>query len=59
MKPAYKEKALNHFEGIENRLNTIQEMLEGKRPSNQSDAIKLANEIQYLLNLSKNIVELS
>jgi hypothetical protein len=59
MKPAYKEKALNHIEGIENRLNTIQEMLEGKRPSNQSDAIKLANEIQYLLNLSKNIVELS
>lgn len=59
MKPAYKEKALNHFDGIENRLNTIQEMLEGKRPSNQSDAIKLANEIQYLLNLSKNIVELS
>lgn len=59
MKVAYKEKALLHIEGIESRLNTIQEMLEGKRPSNQTDAIKLAKEIQYLLNLSKNIVELS
>ena len=59
MKPAYKEKALNHIEGIESRLIKIQEMLEGKRPSNQSDAIKLAKEITYLLNLAKNIVELS
>ena len=59
MKPAYKEKALNHIEGIENRLNTIQEMLEGKRPSNQADAIKLGKEIQYLLNLTKGIVEIS
>lgn len=59
MKPAYKEKTLNHIEGMESRLTTIQEMLEGKRPSNQSDAIKLAKEIQYLLNLSKGIVELS
>lgn len=53
MKPAYKEKALNHIEGIESRLIKIQEMLEGKRPSNQSDAIKLGKEITYLLNLAK------
>lgn len=59
MKPAYKEKTLNNIDGIENRLNTIQEMLEGKRPSNQGDAIKLAKEIQYLLNLTKGIVEIS
>ena len=59
MKPAHKEKALNHIEGIESRLIKIQEMLEGKRPSNQSDAIKLGKEITYLLNLAKNIVELS
>ena len=59
MKPAYKEKALNHIEGIESRLATVQEMLEGKRPSNQADAIKLGKEIQYLLDLAKNIVELS
>jgi hypothetical protein len=59
MKPAYKEKALNHFDGIESRLATVQEMLEGKRPPNQAYAVKLAKEIQYLLNLTKNIVELS
>tara|TARA_R110000868_G_scaffold320881_1_gene581869 strand:- start:20 stop:199 length:180 start_codon:yes stop_codon:yes gene_type:complete len=59
MKPAYKEKALNHIEGIESRLATVQEMLEGKRPPNQADAIKLGKEIQYLLDLTKNIVELS
>ena len=59
MKPAYKEKASNHIEGIESRLIKIQEMLEGKRPSNQSDAITLGKEIKYLLNLAKNIVELS
>lgn len=59
MKPAYKEKALNNIEGIESRLNTIQEMLEGKRPSNQADAIKLGKEIQYILNLTKGIVEIS
>jgi hypothetical protein len=34
-------------------------MLEGKRPSNQSDAIRLTKEIERLLEQARNIVELS
>jgi len=59
MKPEYKEKALSHIDGIVNRTRTIQEMLEGKRPSSQSDAIRLTKEIERLLELTQNIVELS
>jgi|LakMenE01Jun11ns_1017448.scaffolds.fasta_scaffold9870385_2 hypothetical protein len=59
MKPEYKEKALSYMDGINNRTKTIQEMLEGKRPSNQSDAIRLTKEIERLLEQARNIVELS
>lgn len=59
MKPAYQDKAISHIEGMESRITKLHEMLEGKRPSNQEDAVKLSKEIQYLLNLTKNIVELS
>jgi len=59
MKPEYKEKALSYMDGINNRTKTIQEMLEGKRPSNQSDAIRLTKEIERLLEQARNIIELS
>jgi hypothetical protein len=59
MKPEYKEKALSYMDGINSRTKTIQEMLEGKRPSNQSDAIRLTKEIERLLEQARNIVELS
>jgi len=59
MKPEYKEKALSYMDGIQNRAKTIQEMLEGARPSNQSDAIRLTKEIERLLEQARNIVELS
>ena len=49
MKPEYKEKALSYIDGIANRTKTIQEMMEGKRPANQEQAIRLAMEIQRLL----------
>jgi protein-arginine kinase activator protein McsA len=59
MKPEYKEKALSYIDGIANRTKTIQEMMEGKRPANQEQAIRLAMEIQRLLEQTQNIVELS
>jgi|TARA_B110000971_G_C19620827_1_gene324684 hypothetical protein len=59
MKPEYKEKALSYMDGIQNRTKTIQEMLEGKRPSNQADAIRLTREIERLLEQAQNIVGLS
>jgi hypothetical protein len=59
MKPEYKEKALSYMDGIQNRTKTIQEMLEGTRPSSQSDAIRLTKEIERLLEQARNIVELS
>ena len=59
MKPEYIEKALSYIDGIANRTKTIQEMMEGKRPANQEQAIRLAMEIQRLLEQTQNIVELS
>jgi len=59
MKPEYKEKALSYMDGIQTRTKTIQEMLEGKRPSNQADAIRLTREIERLLEQAQNIVGLS
>jgi hypothetical protein len=59
MKPEYKEKALSYMDGVENRTKTIQEMLEGKRPSSQSDAIRLTKEIERLLEQARGLVELS
>ena len=59
MKPEYKEKALSYMDGIQNRTKTIQQMIEGTIPSNQSDAIRLTKEIERLLEQARNIVELS
>ena len=59
MKPEYKEKALSYMDGVQNRTKTIQEMLEGKRPSSQVDAIRLTKEIERLLEQARGLVELS
>jgi hypothetical protein len=57
MKPEYIEMVLSHLEGIENSNKVIQEMLEGKRPSNQRDAISLTKKIDKLLELSRNLIK--
>jgi hypothetical protein len=57
MKPEYKEMVLSHLDGIENSNKVIQEMLEGKRPSNQKDAISLTKKIDKLLELSRNLIK--
>jgi hypothetical protein len=59
MKPEYKEKALSYLDGINSRIKVIQEMLEGKRPSNQEHAIKLTIELQRLLEQTENLIDLS
>lgn len=59
MKPEYKEKALENINGINNRIETIKGMMEGTQPANQQEAIRLAREIQKLLELTSNIVELA
>ena len=56
MKPEYKEKIEGYLEGILNSNKVIAEMLEGKRPSNQSDALKLTKKIERLLELTGNLI---
>ena len=57
MKAEYKEKVEQYLEGILNSNKVIAEMLEGKRPSNQSDAIKLTKKIERLLELTRVLVD--
>jgi|TARA_B110000977_G_C11039831_1_gene478437 hypothetical protein len=57
MKPVYKEKVITYLEGIDNSNKVLKEMLEGKRPSNQQDAIKLTQKIERLLELTRVLVD--
>lgn len=59
MKPEYKLKAQENLEAISKRVSVISEMLNGERPANQAEAIKLSKEIQKLTELTQNIVDLS
>lgn len=59
MKPEYKIKAQENLESIAKRAKVISEMLRGERPANQAEAIKLATEIERLIELTTNIVDLS
>ena len=56
MKPVYKEKVITYLEGIDNSNKVLKEMLEGKRPSNQADAIKLTKKIERLLELTGKLI---
>ena len=56
MKAEYKEKIEGYLEGILNSNKVIAEMLEGKRPSNQADALKLTKKIERLLELTGNLI---
>ena len=49
-------KPINPRDGIENSNKVIGEMLEGKRPSNQADALKLTKKIQRLLELTRTLI---
>lgn len=59
MKTEYKEKVINQLDGIEKRANTLVNMLEGKEPADQKRAITLSKEILRLVELNKNIVDIS
>lgn len=59
MKPEHKEKALTHIDAIANHNKVIKGMLDGSRPSNQQEALRLTNQIERLLELTRTLVELS
>ena len=59
MKPEHKEKALTYIESIENHNKVITEMLNGNRPSNQTEALRLSNQIERLLERTKTLVDLA
>jgi len=59
MKPEYKMRAQEYLEAITKRAKVISEMLNGQRPANQAEAIKLSNEIERLVELTTNIVDLA
>jgi hypothetical protein len=59
MKPEYKEKALENLNGIGNRIATIKGMMEGNHPANPAEAIRLAREIERLVELTTNIVDIA
>jgi hypothetical protein len=59
MKPEYKMRAQEHLEAITKRNKVIAEMLNGERPANQTEAIKLSKEIERLLELTTNIIDLA
>jgi hypothetical protein len=52
-------RAQEHLEAITKRNKVINEMLEGQRPVNQAEAIKITKEIEKLVELTTNIVDLS
>jgi len=59
MKPEYKNRVQEHLEAISKRAKIISEMMEGKRPANPAEAIKLTKEIERLVELTTNIVDVS
>ena len=59
MKPEYKEKALENLNGINNRIATIKGMMKATQPANPSEAIRLAREIERLIELTSNIVDIA
>lgn len=59
MKPEHKERALSNLEAIENHNNVIKGMLGGSRPADQNEAVRLTNQIERLLEMTRTLVELA
>jgi hypothetical protein len=59
MKVEHKEKALSHIEAAENHNKVIRGMIDGSRPADQKDALRLTNQIERLLELTRTLVELA
>lgn len=59
MKPEYKYRAQENLEAIAKRAKVISEMLEGKRPANNVEALKLSKEIEKMVELTINLVDIS
>lgn len=59
MKPEHKERALSNLEAIENHNKVIKGMLDGSRPADQNEAVRLTNQIERLLEMTRTLVELA
>ncbi len=59
MKAEYKEKVLSHIDGVNSRAKTLREMIEGSRPSSQTEAIRFTKEIERLMEFIQNLVDVS
>jgi len=59
MKPEYKQRVQENLEAINKRIAVVHEMMEGQRPANQNEAIKMMVDVQRLIEQTTNIVDLS
>jgi hypothetical protein len=59
MKPEHKERALSNLEAIENHNKVIKGMLDGSRPADQKEAVRLTHQIERLLETTRTLVELA
>ena len=59
MNPERKERLLNDLDSIANHNKVISEMLNGNRPANQQDAVRLSQQISVLLERTRNLIDIS
>jgi hypothetical protein len=59
MKLEYKNKSVEMLNGVDNRIDKILEMMEGKRPADQKLAIQIVKEIKLSVEKITQLVELS
>ena len=59
MKPEYQQRAIENLNAIDKRADIIQQMMEGSRPANPAEALRLVKEIKRLVELTNNLVDLS
>lgn len=59
MKPEYKRKAYDFLTAVNTRVTIIDEMLNGRRPVNETDAKRYMKELQNGLSKIKEILDIS
>ena len=56
MKNEYRDKVMDGFDTIGLRTKYLSDMLEGKKPANQADALKCCKEIDDIIERIKNTI---
>ena len=59
MKPEYKLRVQESLDAIEKRSIIINEMLEGNRPADTTEAIRLTIEIKRLIEQTRSLIDIS